>query len=125
MTPLRQRRIEDRQVRNLAPRTQETCLLQVSLFARHFDQSPALLGPEECRADQLYLTNQKQAAPASLRLATAALRFLYQTTLQQPWSLPQVLPLPRQPRQWPEIPSRGEVQNSFSPPSDVSSIGPF
>jgi site-specific recombinase XerD len=102
--------IEDMQVRNLAPRTQESYLLQVSLFARHFARSPLLLGPEDLRVYQLYLANQKQAAPASLRLATAALRFLYKTTLQQPWSLPLILPLPRQPQKLPEIPSRGEVQ---------------
>ena len=77
MTPLRQRMLEDMRVRNLSPRTQETYLLQVALFARHFRQSPDLLGPEEIRAYQLYLTNEKKLAPASILLATAALRFLY------------------------------------------------
>jgi hypothetical protein len=47
MTILRQRMIEDMQVRNLSPSTRDTYLLQVSLFARHFCKSPALLGPEE------------------------------------------------------------------------------
>ena len=43
MTPLRQRMIEDMQVLNLAPLTQSTYLLQVSLFARHFGKSPEYL----------------------------------------------------------------------------------
>ena len=59
MTLLRQRMIEDMQVRNLAPHTQATYILHVSLFARHFRKSPELLGPEEIRDYQLYLTNQR------------------------------------------------------------------
>jgi len=43
MTPLRRRMIEDMQVRNLAPLTQTAYLQQVSLFARHFGQSPERL----------------------------------------------------------------------------------
>jgi len=110
MTPLRQRMIEDMRVRNLSPRTQESYLLQVSLFARHFGKSPALLGPEDIRAYQLYLANDKKLAPASILLATAALRFLYKVTLQKPWSLPEVLPLPRQPQKLPEVLSPQQVQ---------------
>lgn len=45
MTLLRQRMIEDMQVRNLASHTQATYILHVSLFARHFRKSPQLLGP--------------------------------------------------------------------------------
>jgi uncharacterized protein len=37
MTSLRQRMIEDMQIRNLAVHTQNTYVLQVSMFARHFD----------------------------------------------------------------------------------------
>jgi integrase/recombinase XerD len=47
---------EDVQVRNFAENTQDTYLLQVGLFARHFDKSPAVLGPkEEIRTYQVYL----------------------------------------------------------------------
>ena len=72
MTPLRLRMTEDMQVRNLSPRTQSTYLLQVSLFARHFGQSPALLGREQIRNYQLFLTNRKKMAPSSITVAVAA-----------------------------------------------------
>jgi len=58
--------IEDMQVRNLAPHTQATYVLHVSLFARHFRKSPELLGPEEIRDYQLYLTNQRKLEPSSI-----------------------------------------------------------
>jgi hypothetical protein len=45
MTSLRQRFIEDMQIRNLAVNTQESYIQQVSVFARHFKKSPELLGP--------------------------------------------------------------------------------
>ena len=40
MTALRQRMLEDMQVRNFSPHTQSTYVLQVAQFARHFQQSP-------------------------------------------------------------------------------------
>ena len=66
MTSLRQRMTEDMRVRNLALNTQTCYVQQVSLFARHFDKSPELLGPEDIRAYQVYLTNEKKFAPGSV-----------------------------------------------------------
>ena len=44
MTSLRQRFIEDMQIRNLAVNTQRSYVQQVSRFARHFNKSPELVG---------------------------------------------------------------------------------
>jgi hypothetical protein len=41
---------EDMQVRNLSSHTQSTYVQQVLLFARHFNKSPEILGPEEIRS---------------------------------------------------------------------------
>src|SRR5271154_5242416 len=73
-TNLRQRMTEDMQVRNLSPLTQSSYVQQVSMFARHFDRSPAVLGPEDIRDYQLYLTNQKLDA-SSIKVAVSAIRF--------------------------------------------------
>jgi len=67
MTPLRQRMTEDMQVRNLALNTQMSYLQQVTLFARHFHQSPEQLGPEDIRAYQVYLTNRVEAPTTAIR----------------------------------------------------------
>src|ERR1700730_15379334 len=77
MTSLRQRMTEDMRVRNLALNTQMSYVQQVSLFARHFNKSPELLGPEDIRAYQVYLTDEKKLAPGSILIAVAALRFVY------------------------------------------------
>lgn len=109
MTPLRQRMLEDMQVRNLSPLTQRAYLEHVARFARHFGQSPTLLGPEDIRAYQIYLTNEKQLAPASIVITVAALRFLYMVTLQKPWTVAVVIPAPKRPQTLPVILSRAEV----------------
>jgi site-specific recombinase XerD len=100
---------EDMQVRNLSPHTRSTYLLQVSLFARHFHQSPEALGPEEIRSYQVYLTNEKKLAPSSILIAVSALRFLYRVTLHKDWTLPDIIPAPKKPQKLPVVLSREEV----------------
>ena len=87
MTSLRLRMTEDMQVRNLALNTQTSYVQQVSLFARHFNKSPEQLGPEDIRAYQVYLTNEKKLAPSSCSSCSSALRFLYKVSLKRIGSL--------------------------------------
>jgi integrase/recombinase XerD len=109
MTSLRQRMLEDLQVRNRSPHTQRAYLEQVSRFARHFGQSPTVLGPEEIRAYQVYLTNERKLAPGSILIAVAALRFLYKVTLKKDWPFDQVIPAPKKPQTLPVVLSPEEV----------------
>lgn len=109
MTALRQRMTEDMQVRNLSLNTQKSYLQQVTRFARHFDKSPALLGPEEIRSYQVYLTIEKELAPGSIQIAIAALRFVYRVTLKKDWSFDEVLPHPKTPQKLPIVLSPEEV----------------
>jgi integrase/recombinase XerD len=109
MTALRQRMIEDMQVRNLSPHTQTSYVQQVSLFARHFNQSPEKLGPENIRSYQVYLTNEKKLAPGSILIAVAALRFLYKVSLQRAWPFDEVIPAPKKPQKLPVVLSPEEV----------------
>jgi integrase/recombinase XerD len=109
MTPLRQRMIEDMKVRNLAPLTQAAYVHQVSMFARHFGRSPEALGPEEIRTYQVYLATEKKLAPSSISIAVAALRFVYNETLQKHWALEEVIPMPKMPSKLPVVLSPEEV----------------
>ena len=109
MTSLRQRMLEDMQVRQLSPYTQLAYVEIVARFARHFGRSPADLGPEEIRAYQVYLTTERRLAPSSLVVAVSALRFLYRVTLQQRWDFDNVIPVPKKPRPLPVVLSPAEV----------------
>jgi integrase/recombinase XerD len=82
---------------------------QVSLFARHFRQSPDALGPEEIRTYQLYLTNERKLATGSILIAVAALRFLYKVTLQKDWPWDQTIPVPKKTQTLPIVLSPDEV----------------
>src|SRR5437667_3661729 len=109
MKSLRQMMIEDMQVRNLSPNTISSYVQQVSLFARHFNESPIELGPEKIRDYQVYLTNEKKLAPSSILTAVAALRFVYKVTLHKEWDFEQMIPAPKKPQTLPVVLSPEEV----------------
>jgi integrase/recombinase XerD len=109
MTPLRQRMLEDMQIRNLSPHTQGSYLQQVSQFARHFGKSPVELCPDDIRTYQVYLTNERKLAPGSILIAVSAIRFLYKVTLKREWSLEEAIPTCKKPQKLPTILSPEEV----------------
>lgn len=108
MNTLRERMLEDMQIRNLSPNTIDAYLGQVTGFARHFQRSPAELGPEQVRAYQLDLI-RKGRSTSSLIQATCALRFLYQTTLTRDWSVERIRYAKRS-RKLPIVLSKQEVE---------------
>jgi integrase/recombinase XerD len=109
MTPLRQRMIEDMQIRNLSPQTQDSYVQQISQFARYFGKSPAELLPEDIRTYQVYLTNEKRLASSSILIAVSAIRFLFKVTLKREWDLGEVVPTCKKPQRLPTILSPEEV----------------
>jgi integrase/recombinase XerD len=86
MTPLRQRMLEDMQLRGLAPRTQRSYLHAVQQLAQHYGISPDRLTDEDLRQYFLYLRNEKHAARNTCTLALCAIKFFYQHTLKRDWS---------------------------------------
>jgi site-specific recombinase XerD len=86
MTPLRQRMIEDMQLRNLAPVTQRNYIAHVASYARFFRESPEGLDQEAVRQYLLYLVNERKMSPEGVNQQVSALKFLYLTTLEMPWS---------------------------------------
>ena len=77
--------IEELQLRNLSPRTQEAYVSAVERFARYCRQSPERLGPEQVRQYLLHLINDNHACANTVLVQRAALRFLYVSTLKQKW----------------------------------------
>ena len=109
MTPLRQRMLEDMRIRNLSPDTQKGYILQVAKFARYFDCSPELLGPEQIRKYQLHLSDEEKLTNGTVTMAISALRFFYKTTLHRDWNLDDLMPMPKRAKTLPIILSPEEV----------------
>jgi site-specific recombinase XerD len=86
MTPLRQRFIEDLQLRGLSARTQDSYVRVVRQLAEHYGKSPEVISEEELRQYLLYLKNEKHAARNTCTLALCSLKFFYQQTLKREWA---------------------------------------
>jgi integrase/recombinase XerD len=113
MTPLRQRMIEDMQLRGLSKRTQESYVRAVQQLAEYYHKSPEQITEEELRQYFLYLQNVKQAAPSSCTIALCAIKFLFQRTLQRNWPTLEFV-RPALPQKLPVILSVEEVQRLLS-----------
>ncbi len=108
MTPLRQRMLEDMQLRNFAPATQKNYIHYVAGYANYFQTSPQHLDLEDMRQYMLYLTNDRKLSPESINTFVTAARFLYLTTLEMPWG-DQQFPRVRRPHKLPVVLSHEEV----------------
>jgi integrase/recombinase XerD len=86
MTPLRQRMIEDMQLRGLSPRTQEAYVRAVRQLAEHYRASPDRLTDEQVRQYFVFLHTEKRWSRASCTIALCAIKFLFEQTLQRPWT---------------------------------------
>ena len=107
MTPLRQRMIEDMQLRNRSPVTTNAYVRYVAQFAKFFGCSPEKLTPEHVRQYQLHLL-RKKVSWSTFNQSVCALRFLYGTTLGRQDYIPR-LPFGKKPKRIPVVLSRDEV----------------
>jgi integrase/recombinase XerD len=85
MTPLRQRFIEDMQLRGLAPTTQRSYIHYVAEFAKFYNRSPEELDLEAIRQYEIHLLNERKLSPQSVNTFISAVQFLYTVTLEMPW----------------------------------------
>jgi site-specific recombinase XerD len=113
MTSLRQRMIEDMQIRNYSPRTIEVYTYHVRCFAKFFGKGPDQLGPDQVREYQIHLVQEKKASWSHFNQAVCALRFLYRTTLARDWPVT-MIPFGKKPKTLPTVLSPEEVQRLLS-----------
>ena len=108
MTPLRQRMIEDMQLRNRTPRTQRSYVHYVAEYARYFNSSPEKLDAEAIHQYLLYLLNERKLSPESVNTCVSALKFLYLNTLEMPWT-EEYFPRAKRPHKLPIVLSQEEM----------------
>jgi integrase/recombinase XerD len=85
MTALRQRMIEDLQLRGLSPRTQEHYVRAVRQLAEHYGKPPDQLSEEQVRQYFLYLKKVKKVAASTFGVHLAGIKFFYVYTLGWSW----------------------------------------
>ena len=108
MTQLRKMMLEELQRRNYSQTTVTSYLKVVEAFAKYFHRSPDQLGPEQIRAYQVYLINERKLNARTVGHHTAALRFFFCKTLKRCYPLEEV-PYPKAPRRLPTILTKEEV----------------
>jgi integrase/recombinase XerD len=118
VTPLRQRMLEDLQIRHYAPATIRIYLHSVTEFARHFGKPPDRLGAEHIRQYQLFLIQEKKVLRPTFIQVVCALRFFYIHTLNRKIPMERI-PFPRRERKLPLIMSREEVKALLEAPRNL------
>ena len=109
MTPLRQRMVEDMQLRGLAERTQDVYVFSIRQLAEHYDKSPDQVTEEELRQYFLYLTYEKQLGRGTCTITLCAVKFLYEYTLQREWPTLKLVRPPKE-KKLPDVLSQEEVR---------------
>jgi integrase/recombinase XerD len=89
MTPLRQRMLQDMQMRNLSPHTLEAYLRAVARLAAFYKMSPDRLDLEQVRAFLVHLVSQ-QVSFSLFNQVRCALVFFYRVTLGRDWNFDRI-----------------------------------
>lgn len=109
MTALRQRMIEDLQLRGLSTRTQEAYVRAVRMLAEYFHRSPETLSEEELRQYFVYVKQERHWSRSTMTQALCGIKFFYEQTLKQAWPLFEIV-RPGKSQGLPDVLSRAEVQ---------------
>lgn len=109
MTRLRQRMVEDMQLRGLSEETQEAYVRAVRQLAEHYGKSPQRISDEELRQYFLHLTNVKQLSSSTIKVALYGIKFLFRHTLRKEWPTLDLV-RPRREKKLPVVLSVAEVR---------------
>jgi integrase/recombinase XerD len=108
MSPLRTRMIEDMQLHGYSPNTQDAYVGCIYRLAKHYHKSPEQLVEGQIRDYFLHLTRVQKVSRPTATIAICAIKFLFERTLQRPWTSLQLL-RPAQQKNLPVVLSREEV----------------
>lgn len=108
MTALRQRMIQELQLRGYADRTVQAYVHSVAQLARFYHASPDTLSEEQLREYLLHLTTVKKVARGTHTIALCGIKFFYKETLRREWTVLDVA-RPKGEKKLPVVLSREEV----------------
>jgi len=117
ISPLRQRMIEDMQLRKLAPKTQTCYISAVKKLADYLGHSPHTATAEDLRQFQLHLTD-KGTSRITINATITALRFFFEVTVGDKDVVNKLNTVPV-PRKLPVVLSREEVSRLLEATSSL------
>lgn len=109
MTKLRERMIEDMQLKGFSERTQECYMRSVRQLAQHYNKPPDQISEEELRKYFLHIKNVKKWKRATVTIALCGIKFFYTQTLERQWTLFDLV-RPQREKRLPVILTRNEIQ---------------
>jgi integrase/recombinase XerD len=110
MNTLRQKLIDEIEVRGLSRNTKDSYIGYVSRLARHYHRPPDQITDAELRAYLLHLLREKKNGASTVCLAVSALRFFYRHVLKRPTEpIETALPRMKQPVRRPRVYSPEQV----------------
>jgi integrase/recombinase XerD len=113
MTKLRQRMLEDMQLRRFSLHTIEAYLRAVTRLAEFYKRSPDRINKEEVRAFLVDMVKRKKAAASTFNQVRCALVFFYRVTLGRELALERILCQPTG-KKLPTILSQAEIVQFFA-----------
>jgi len=113
MTQLRQRLIEDLQLKGMSERTQQMYVRAVRQLAEHYHKPPDQISDEELRQYFLFVRNVKHWSRSGTTIALCGLKFFYEQTLHRSLATLQLV-RPSREKKLPVVLSREEVRQILS-----------
>lgn len=112
MTPLRQRMLQDMQLRNLSPHTLEAYVRAVAKLAAFYNQSPDRLDPEQVRRFLVHLVGQRVSF-SLFNQTRCAIVFFYRITLGRDWQFDRIA-CQKEHKRLPVVLSQAEIAQFFA-----------
>lgn len=110
MAPLRERMIEDLQLKGYSPSTQKLYVSAVRQLCEHFNKPPGRISEEDLRQYFLHGKNVKKWSRSTSTVALCGIKFFYDNTIKRPW--PTLLFIrPGKNKRLPVVLSRNEVRH--------------
>src|SRR6266404_7073974 len=117
MTPLRQKLIDEIQLRGFSIHTQDSYLRSVTGLARFYHRPPDKIADDEIKAYLLHLLRVRKLAASSIIVAVSALRFFFGQILHRPTeAIEKALPTMKKPILRPRVYSVQELEKLFGSP---------
>ncbi len=115
MTPLRQRLIEEIELRGFSPHTKDSYVRWVADLARFRHAGPEQITDEQIREYLLHLLHDRRLSPSSLIVAVSALRFFFGRVMGRPTeAIEKALPRMKKRVHRPQVYSSEELERLFS-----------